>query len=201
LEKVGVGGDFYSALADGKATAVRGSIKQFRPDGIELVDGTYMDADVVVFATGWQQNASYLSDHLRREIAPGERFRLYRHILPPTVQNLGFVGYASSFACQLTSEIGAHWLSEHFLGSLPLPSVEDMNQEIDHVHAWADIHLANRGAEGFVGPHISHYVDELMRDMRLERKRPGSYFQKHFGAVRASSFATLSEERRQLRLT
>jgi len=44
----------------------------------------------------------------------------------PAVPRLGFIGYNSSTACQLTSEVAAHWLSDRFLGRLRLPSVEEM---------------------------------------------------------------------------
>ena len=42
-----------------------------------------------------------------------------------------------------------------------------MNEQIDRVHAWAEQNFPNRGAEGFIGPHMSHYVDDLMTDMGL----------------------------------
>ncbi len=106
---------------------------------------------------------------------------------------------ASSFACQLTAEIGAHWLSEHLLGSLALPTVEEMNQEIDRVHAWAEEYLPNRGTEGFVGPHVSHYVDDLMTDLGLPARRVYSFFGEYFGVFRASRYTDLADERRRAR--
>jgi cation diffusion facilitator CzcD-associated flavoprotein CzcO len=199
LEKIGVGGDFYEAVNAGRARAVQGTISRFTERGIELADGTALPADVVVFATGWHQSIAFLSDELQREIAGQGYIRLFRQILPPTAQNIGFVGYASSVASQLTAEIGAHWLSEHFLGALALPSVQAMNEEIDRVHAWADEYLPNRGTEGFVGPYLSPYVDELMRDMRLPVRRSRGFFTEHFGVFRASRYAGLTAERRQAR--
>jgi hypothetical protein len=180
IEKIGVGGDFYEAVNAGQARAVQGTISRFTERGIELADGTALPADVVVFATGWHQSVAFLSDDLQREIAGQGYIRLFRQILPPTAQNIGFVGYASSVASQLTAEIGAHWLSEHFLGALALPSVQAMNEEIDRIHAWADEYLPNRGTEGFVGPYLSPYVDELMRDMRLPVRRSRGFFTEHF---------------------
>jgi cation diffusion facilitator CzcD-associated flavoprotein CzcO len=201
IEKVGVGGEIYTAVNNGTADAICGSIKRFTPNGVKLEQGQELSADTVVFATGWQQNLSFLSEQLREQIAPAGYPELYRHILPPTVKNIGFVGYASSFACQLTAEIGAHWLSEHFLGNLVLPSVDDMNEEIDLAHAWADLHLPNRGTEDFVGPYISHYVDDLMLDMGLETRRTASVVKEYLTAFRASRYADLAEERRRSQQT
>ena len=74
-----------------------------------------------------------------------------------------------------------------------------MNQEIDRVHAWADEHLPNRGTEGFVGPYISPYVDDLMTDMGLPVRRVKSFVGEYFGIFRASRYAGLAEERRDAR--
>jgi len=195
IEKAGVGSDFYEVVNAGKAKTVRGEISEFQEDGVKLSDGTLLPADVVIFATGWNQSVAFLSEELQREIVRDGYSRLYRQILPPAVQNLGFVGYASSFACQLTAEIGAHWLSEHFLGSLTLPSEENMNEEIDRVHAWAEREFPNRGTEGFIGPNLSHYVDELMTDLGLPLRREKSVLAEYFGPFRASRYAGLADER------
>jgi len=195
IEKIGVGSDLYEAVNQGGAQLARGLASRFTKDGVEFADGTVFPADIVVFATGWHQSISFLSQELQNKIAGAGYVRLFRHILPPTAQNIGFLGYASSFACQLTSEIGAHWLSEHFLGSLALPSADEMNQEIDRAHAWANDKLPNRGTEGFIGLHISHYVDDLMTDMGLPVRRVNSFFGEHFGIFRASRYASLAGER------
>jgi hypothetical protein len=199
IEKIGVGSRLYKAVNEGTAQLARGSVSRFTKDAVELGDGTVVPADTVVFATGWHQSISFLSAELQREIAGDGYIRLFRQILPPTAQNIGFVGYASSFACQLTAEIGAHWLSEHFLGSLAIPSVDEMNREIDRVHAWADENLPNRGTEGFVGPLVSNYVDDLITDLGLPVRRVNSFFGEYFGVFRASRYANLADERRGAR--
>lgn len=199
LEKIGVGGDFYAAVNDGTAAAIYSSIERFTRDGVELAEGRTLPADVVVFATGWKQDISFLGEELRGEIAGAGYFRLFRQILAPTVPNIGFVGYASSFACQLTAEIGAHWLSEHFHGTLRLPPLDEMNEEINRAHKWADEYLPNRGAEGFVGPYVCHYVDDLVSDIGLTTRRLDGFFAEYLTAFRASRFAGLGEERRRKR--
>jgi len=199
IEKIGVGSDFYEVVNAGKAHAIQGEIVQFRENSIELSNGSVLSADVVVFATGWHQSVAFLSEELQKEVVVDGHARLYRQVLPPTVQNLGFIGQASSFACQLTAEIGAHWLSELFLGSLALPTPEEMNNEIDRVHEWAETYLPNRGTEGFIGPHMSHYVDDLMTDMGLPLRREKGFFAEYFGPVRGSRYAGLADERRHAR--
>lgn len=46
-------GDFFAALRGGKADVVTGTIKTVTPGGIKLDDGSKIDADVIVTATGW----------------------------------------------------------------------------------------------------------------------------------------------------
>lgn len=45
-------GDFFTALRDGSASIVTGTIDSFVPDGVQMSDGSVIKADVVVTATG-----------------------------------------------------------------------------------------------------------------------------------------------------
>lgn len=45
-------GDMFKVLADGRASMVTGVIKRFTETGLEMEDGTRVDADVIVTATG-----------------------------------------------------------------------------------------------------------------------------------------------------
>jgi Flavin-binding monooxygenase-like len=158
-----------------------------------------VEADAVVFATGWQQRLDFLDSELRDQVQKGGKFHLYRHILPPREPRLGFVGYASSIACQLTSEIAAHWLSQCFRGELPLPAVWDMEREIARVHAWAADVFPARAEGYFVGPFLGHYIDELMRDMGLETRRTRHVISEYFTPLWASRYRDVGEERRRAR--
>ena len=199
LEKVGVGDDFYVAINSGDARALPGSLTRFRQNEVELDDGTLVSADVVIFATGWRQDLSFLSEDIRAAIEAEGYHRLFRQILPPAIRNIGFVGYASSFACTVTSEIAAHWLSEAFMGTLQLPTAEVMQVQIDKVHGWAEEYLPNRGTEGFIGPFISQYTDELLEDLGMRTRRRHGFLGEHFKAFTAARFAGLAEERRAAR--
>lgn len=45
-------GDMFKALSDGRASMVTGSIRTFTETGLEMEDGTKVDADIIVTATG-----------------------------------------------------------------------------------------------------------------------------------------------------
>lgn len=46
-------GDLFEQIAQGNASLVTGEIDRFTPDGIRLRDGTQIDADIIVTATGF----------------------------------------------------------------------------------------------------------------------------------------------------
>ncbi|WP_162958236.1 flavin-containing monooxygenase [Nocardia yunnanensis] len=200
IENLGVGDEFFRMARRGRITLRRDSIAAF-PGGtaVELAGGGRLDADVVVFATGWRQELEFLAPELEQVVRVDGRFQLYRHILPPTLPRLGFVGYGSSDACQLSAEISAHWLSQHFLGELSLPPIADMHGEITRVGRWLAEALPARPEGYFLGPYLSHHIDELMRDMGLPVRRTDNFVSEYFDTFLPSRYADLTEERLQLR--
>jgi dimethylaniline monooxygenase (N-oxide forming) len=200
FENVGIGYEFYDALGGNSLETKRARIAEFAgPTTILLDTGERVDADVVVFATGWRQRIDFLDSDLRDEVLQGGKFHLYRHILPPREPRVGFIGYASSTACQLTAEIAAHWLSQCFRGELPLPAVSEMDREIARVHAWAAEVFPARAEGYFIGPFLGHYIDELMRDMRLETRRTGDVMTEYFAPLWPSRYRGVNDERRRAR--
>jgi len=107
----------------------------------------------------------------------------------------------SSTACQFTSEIGAHWLSQCFRGELALPSAAEMDAEIERVRRWMTETFPARDQGYFIGPYLGHYTDELLRDMGLSVRRASSVIREYFGPLWSSRYRTISEERRRARMS
>jgi cation diffusion facilitator CzcD-associated flavoprotein CzcO len=198
FENIGIGGEFYDALNLGKLALRRTHIARFAgPDAIELDTTEKVEADVIVLATGWRQGLPFLDADLLSQVQKDDHLCLYRHILPPREPRLGFIGYASSTACQLTSEVAAHWLSQCFRGELHLPSVADMEREISRVLDWANEVLPARNQGYFIGPYVAHYLDDLLRDMGLPRRRAGNLLSEYFAPFWPDRFQDLGEQRRR----
>jgi dimethylaniline monooxygenase (N-oxide forming) len=199
IENNGIGVEFYRILSNGRAATKRAGIESFSGRSkLKLSTGEEIDADVVIFATGWNQDVSFLDEDLRRMIRRDGWFQLYRHILPPKEQRLGFVGYASSGNTPLTSEISAHWLSQHFRGDLVLPDASVLETEIERVRRWTQKVFPRRNSGYFIGAYISSYIDELMNDMGLQTKRTDSFFREYCGAFWSKRYRNVAEERRLL---
>lgn len=200
IENLGVASEFYAAAARGEINLRRDQIASFAGgDELVLASGERIAADVVIFATGWRQPLSFLGSELQAKVVRDGRFRLYRHILPPTEPGLGFVGYASSIACQLTAEISAHWLAQSFRGELDLPATEEMEREIDRVHSWLREEIPKRPEGYYVGVHVGHHIDELMTDMGLPTRRARNLVAEYVRPLWPWRYEGIGEERRRAR--
>lgn len=193
---LGIGSDIYNHINSGQVHAMRSEIERFTGGhGIRLTNGEDMEADVVICATGWKRNVDFLDRPLRETLAPNGQLRLYRHILPPTEQRLGFVGYASSTNSPLTSEIAAHWLSQHFLGKLRLPNTRAMERSVDRVLKWTARHFPQQWEGHFIGGYVAHYTDWLLRDMEVRQRRCPGLASEHLQPFRANRLRGLERER------
>ena len=200
FENIGVGNDFYVALETGRIKPKRARVTGFvGADAMMLDSGERIEADTVVLATGWRQGVPFLDTDLRDCVVRNGAYHLYRHILPPNERRLGFVGYSASIAAQLTSEIGAHWLSQCFRGELALPSEGEMDHEIARVARWMAERFPARPEGYFVGPYLSHYLDELLADMGLRTNRTGSRIKEYMAPLWPSRYRGVAEERRRAR--
>ncbi|MGB3651174.1 MAG: K+ transport protein, partial [Rivularia sp. (in: cyanobacteria)] len=131
-----------------------------------LNSGEQLQADVVVFGTGFRQEIPFLEEKYRNLVKDEQgSFHLYRNLINPDVPNMGFVGYSSSFFCQLTSEVGAWWLAEYAKGNL-VPTASQMHAEIEEHLKWDKVNLPPAIAPGTCVSRFSfHYLEDLIQDM------------------------------------
>jgi len=188
---------FYEAAQRGTLKLRRGEITRFHEGAVEVSDGTRIPADVVLFGTGFRQEIPFLEPSLQRVVQDEEgTFRLYRGLYHPDVPGLGFCGFVNSLYSQLTSEVGARWLCELFLGRMKLPSREEMIARTDERLQWRK----RERPDAFVGgscvvPFNFHYIDDLCRDMGARTRRlPQNPFREFVLPVDPSLYADLAEE-------
>jgi dimethylaniline monooxygenase (N-oxide forming) len=194
FESIGQVDEFYDLLNEDRIDAIRASITKFTEKGIELDNGAHLDADLVVFATGFQRDLSFIEESLRNQVFNNGRFRLYRRILPPEQQRLAFVGYFPTLACPISSEIAAHWTAQCFSGALQVPIAAEMDTEIKQLEDWARERLPSSPDGIFTGPYHSHYVNDLMGDMNMPVNRTSNFLTEYLGTFRPHRFATLTKD-------
>ncbi|MBT7952969.1 MAG: NAD(P)/FAD-dependent oxidoreductase [Gammaproteobacteria bacterium] len=194
FESIGQIDDFYDLLNADRIKAIRAGIKKFTEKGIELDNGEHIDADLVIFATGWQRDLSFIEESLRNQIFKSARFRLYRRILPPEQQRLAFVGYFPTLACPISSEVAAHWTAQCFSGALSLPSLAGMDTEIERLEDWARERLPESPDGIFTGPYHTHYVSDLMGDMKMQVNRTSNFLTEYLGTFFPKRYASLEKD-------
>jgi cation diffusion facilitator CzcD-associated flavoprotein CzcO len=167
--------DLYRAIRQGRIIAHRSEIAAFTPTGVILADGDSLGVDRVVFATGWRSEHAVLPPAVRAVLgSDDDGFYLYRHMLHPDVDNLVFVGRASSFSSILTYCLQARWLAELLAGRVRLPERAAILEEIERMKAWKRAWMPKSTARGArVLLHMMHYHDELLVDFGADplRKR------------------------------
>lgn len=159
---------FFEKVREGRIRAVPGEIRFFQKGGLVLSGGEHIEADTVIYGTGFSQNLPFFSDELRAQFTDADgNYLLYRHILPVRVPGLAFVGYNTSFFCNLTSEIAALWLAEYLRGNIVLPSPAAMEEQIlDHLNWRKQFRMNSLYRNASVYPFNTTYVDRLLKDMR-----------------------------------
>lgn len=91
-------GDFYQALKDGSANVATGTIKTVKSNGIELNSGEFLDADIIVTATGLRilMAGGTKIEVDGKEIQPSDKF-MWRGVMLQDVPNAAFVlGYTNA---------------------------------------------------------------------------------------------------------
>jgi hypothetical protein len=75
-----------------------------------------------------------------------------------------------------------------------------MEREIVRVLDWANDVVPARSDGYFVGPYLAHYLDDLLRNMRLPRKRAGNLFHEYCAPLWPRRYRNLAEQRQRARL-
>ena len=155
----------------------------------ELASGELLPADVVLTATGWNQEIPFLPRHVMDQLTDQNGdYLLYRQIYPVRVPDLTFAGYNSSFFSPLSAEVSAIWIGSYLGGNHRLPPPPEMEARVRERLAWMRERSQGKHARGTnVIPFSMHNIDEVLSDVGIDvprrvkalqwllPPRPGSY--------------------------
>ncbi|GIL66486.1 hypothetical protein Vafri_20021 [Volvox africanus] len=173
-------GSWNEAVNAGRISAVQGSLAEVRPHGVRLTDGTVIECDVLIFATGYTKDYSLFDAATAGRLmaaasSPGAEagLQLYRSILSPWVPNLYFIGCeASSFNNMLTSGLQSLWMIHHLLGRLHLPGLQELIKDIQKQRNWRkSVMPPQHYCTSIIMLYQQRYHDQLVRDMGHPPKR------------------------------
>jgi len=119
--------DFIPALQAGRID-VRPGIRSFEGATVHFEDGTRTDADVILYATGYQLHFPYLDNETLGCDAPA--LSLYQRISHPTHDDLFFLG-CCRVMCSMwpLAEQQSRWVARLLAGAFELPGHEKRSRE------------------------------------------------------------------------
>jgi cation diffusion facilitator CzcD-associated flavoprotein CzcO len=97
---------------------------------VRFTDGSVVDADVIVYCTGYKVTFPFFDDDFIS--APDNDLPLYRRVFKPGVPNVFFMGLLQPLgAIMPLAEAQAEWVAEYLRGEYRLPADGDMRRDIE----------------------------------------------------------------------
>jgi hypothetical protein len=157
-----------SKIAQGEVAIVKGWAEQVTSEGV-IVNGVLIPADIIVLATGFQPTTFGLAEE-------NEIFWLYRGVLDPWICNFAVVGYGKVVYTQLNISLQAAWLCDLLRGTVTLPAISTMQEEVQaHRAALQAAYGENAHQFAYIWNEIRYY-DQLLSDMHIQTHRKGTLF-------------------------
>jgi len=167
--------EFRDMLKAGKVKAQKGELQRMTPTGAVLQDGTEVEADILVYGTGFGKSYDLLESSLQERLdLERDGLYLYRNVLPPRLPGLAFVGSeVSTFNNILTHGLQAEWLARVLQGSVELAPAK-MSQAVECDQAWKRSWMpATSARASILQLHMMKYHDMLLKDMGKDHRRKG----------------------------
>ncbi len=185
---------FFEALENGSLKAIKSTFSHYTDHSKVVLDnGNEIDADVVILATGWHLGVPFLQKEYKDKLidAKDGLYKLYRLSVNPSLPDMGFVGFNSSFCTVLSAEMIANWLVRYADNQLAyMPTEEEMNDAIDELMDWkrnerpaADVY----GGLCSAPFHFKHF-DELLSDMGAKKTKRENVIAENFSYPCAKSY-------------
>ena len=171
---------FTELIESGDIVPITSEVQSYQGKNLTLTNGEEIKADVVIQATGWTLELPFLPDDIKNKLIDEKDglFRLYRFAVNPTVPNIGFVGYNSSFCTILSSELISRWLVRYVDGVLAnQKSNEEMDEEVGRLLQWKrEVYPASSVYKGnCIAPFHHLHFDELLDDMGAKVKNTSMF--------------------------
>jgi hypothetical protein len=161
-----VSDDLLTRLGHGDLS-VKPNIDRFEGSKVFFVDGSAVEADVVVYCTGYQVSFPFLDDTVVR--AEDNHVDLYRRVVSPDHPGLYFVGLIQPLGAVMPlAEAQAAWVAELIRGEVTLPPVPQMRAQIaSYDEALRKRFVASKRHTIEVDAHA--YRSELERERKKQR--------------------------------
>ena len=97
---------------------------------MRFVDGSAVDADVVVYCTGYKITFPFFDPDFLS--APENHIELFRRVFHPDIPNLFFIGLLQPLgAIMPLAEAQGAWVGDYLLGDYALPPIAELRADIE----------------------------------------------------------------------
>ncbi len=105
------------------------NIESFAGDQVRFVDGTALEADVVVYCTGYKITFPFFDEGLIS--APENRIELFRRVFHPDIPNVFFIGLLQPLGATMPlAEAQGAWVGDYLQGEYALPPRPELRADI-----------------------------------------------------------------------
>ncbi|CAF0739385.1 unnamed protein product [Adineta steineri] len=171
---------------------------------IRLDSGEFLQADLIICATGFIETFPFLSETLTKALVKntttsksdeGIDLDLYRRIIPIGIPNIAFIGLPAPIHTWMFYEVQCHWMSDYFLGRIKLPNTEkEMYEEIETTRQF--IYKMFKRKSYYFQYYWLEPMEIYLRDMGVSLYRTNNWISEYFGVYRPKRLSTLHDERK-----
>ncbi|KAL4420002.1 hypothetical protein ABPG75_007100 [Micractinium tetrahymenae] len=191
-----------AAFRSGRLAAMAARIEGVEGKTLRLSDGSTVEADIVVLATGYRPIARTLfpTPELQEKAGydaneDGSNYEvqwLYRHVLPPALRNIAFIGQLATFQHVLTAALQSRWLAGVADGSIPLPPLAELEADVARQRAWWE-RFAFPRSNNYIWALHGKYHDQVVRDIKGNARARSLWnpVGEYFGYVKNQLYAPL----------
>ncbi len=164
----GISEHFFGLVEEKKIETRRGEMKELVSVGIKLEDGSVVEADVIIYCTGFRLEIPFFSQSLLDKIDfDKDNYKnpvvLYKHTFHPSLPNTAFV-FLTRGLFFIGLELQSKWAACVFSGRLKQPSLEHMQKEVDRNRTKR---LNTHSSVQFPHGHYVEIVDQLARELNV----------------------------------
>jgi dimethylaniline monooxygenase (N-oxide forming) len=148
---------------------IKGDIERFDGDTIHFKDGSSLDADVVIYCTGYNIRFPFFDETF--VTAPDNDIALWKRMIDPAIPGLYFIALVQPLCAMMPiAEEQSRLVAAHLTGAYAAPSPQEMAAERDAMHAAVKAGYVN-SARHTIQINCGAYTFDLRKELKRGRAR------------------------------